>query len=351
MKFVRTEMLDTLKMIEPAIAPRELVGQLVHIWFSGETVTAYNDVIGIEAPFATDFKGGLRGSVLLGILSNSGAANVEVNEGKEGEMLIKAAGAHVNLALLPESDLPFAFPARVDKLTSFDDKFVEALNRVLISVGSDTSVPDQLGVTVIDEGPKLQLLTTDSNTISSMRIAKPKGWVVERVTIPTVFCSELQRICKGGGDLSISDNDIIAKSPSGVRLFSRLVAIERPLKFNETIKKMAPPDMKMLVPIPEMLKRALDRVSVLMDGNTEDVAFFFENNKAGESCVGLFAKTSLGEIDDVIRLKEGTHHDIEQRIDHSLIARAVDRCDKFLLSDRCLTMTGPDDFLYLISVS
>ena len=78
MKLERKELLAALKACKPALAEKDPLTQLLCLWFSGQSLFAYNNVIGIDAPLETDFKGGVQGALLFGLVSNSLAKQAEI---------------------------------------------------------------------------------------------------------------------------------------------------------------------------------------------------------------------------------------------------------------------------------
>lgn len=352
MNLERKLLLDTLNIIKPGLASKDLVEELTCVWANGTYIYAYNDLIGIQVPFKTDFMGGLRGSLLLGLLDKSRAKEVSISTLNGGnEMLLKAANARLTLALLEENRALWEVP-EFDKSKSFviGKEFIEALENVLISVGGDTSVPDQLGVTLLATNDTLDLFTTDNSTISWQRLAKPKSYNVERVIIPAVFCEQLLRLCKEGAHLIVTEDSVMAQNAKGIFLFSRLVESSRPLDLADMVGSSLPETYeKDLITIPSRLKLALERVSVVLENHVGQPAdFFIEENNV--NTLKMFGKTDLGEIRDSMKLDQ-EHLPVRISVDPSLIKRALVKRTQFLLTDNCMVLAGPGDFVHLISTS
>jgi DNA polymerase III sliding clamp (beta) subunit (PCNA family) len=351
MNFQRKELLDTLNIVKPGLASKDLVEELTCNWFQGDTLYAYNDLIGIQIPFKTDFTGGLRGSLLLGLLDKSRAKEVSISPLNDGnEMLLKAANTRLTLALLEQNRALWEVP-EFDKSKSFviGKDFLLALENVLISIGGDTSIPDQLGVTLLATNDTLDLFTTDNSTISWYRLPKPKGYNVERVIIPAIFCEQLLRLCKDGAYLVVTDEAVMAQNSKGIFLFSRLIESQRPLDLADIVASSLPETYEEnLITVPSRLKLAIERVNIVLENHVGQPADFYIEE--GSNFLRLYAKTDNGEIKDSMKLDQ-EHSIVRISVDPTLVKRALNGRTQFLLTDNCFVLAGPGEFIHLISTS
>lgn len=351
MSFPRRDFLDTLNLAKPGLASKDLIEELCCYWFQGNELYAYNDLIGLQVPFKTDFVGGLRGSLLLGLLDKSRAKEITISPLNGGsEMLVKAANTRLTLALLEQNRALWEVP-QFDRSKSFvmEKEFIDALENVLVSVGGDTSVPDQLGVTVLATNNTLDLFTTDNNTISWQRLPKPKSYNIERVIIPTAFCEQLLRLFRDGAYIIITEDSIMAQNTKGLFLFSRLIESSRPLDLADMVASSLPETYeKDLISVPSRLKLAIERVTIVLENRVGQAAeFYIEENSR---FLRLYCKTDLGEIKDSMRLDQ-EHPSVKISVDPILIRRALANRTQFLLTDHCLVLAGPGEFIHLISTS
>src|SRR5258708_37719206 len=102
MSYLRKDFLDILNIARPALASKDLVEELVCFWFVNDKVYAYNDVIGIQLPLKTDFTGGIRGSLILGLLDKSRAKDIFIEPINDGEMLLRAANTRLTMPLFED---------------------------------------------------------------------------------------------------------------------------------------------------------------------------------------------------------------------------------------------------------
>lgn len=350
MKIPRLVLLKTLNTLKPALATKELVFELTHYFFTGKNILAYNDVIGMEIPFQTDFAGGLPGKLLLGVLEKSLAKEVELIEGdKDSEMLLKAGNARVNLSLLPIERVVWQFP-EFDEKNSFkvDKDLAVIIGEMLISIGQNTSMPDQLGITFnpweFDE-KWLDLYSTDGNSLSWARIDLPENYHAKRCTVSEEFCKQFKALCDGSAQLIIEDDCALAQFENGIKLYGRLVDVPSPRNFEDKIDGLIPEPDK-LISIPARLKLAIDRATVVLDnlpGATTELSI--DRDKV----LRLYAKpNSHTELRDAIRLNED-HEEITSYFDPALIKRALDKRSQMCVTKDALILRGPDNYYHLVS--
>lgn len=348
MKYARIALLDACETVKPALAAKDLIEALTHIWFDGDTMTTYNDAdLGIQVPFKTEFKGGLRGNLLLGLLANSKAKEVELTPTYNDHMQIVAARTKAKLAVLGMDLAVWDFPAPVMKNT-FDigEDFVRALKAVLVSVGNDTSIPEKLGVTMTADKAGVVLYTTDSKAVTQVRAATPKGkWMTkgDSVIMPTAFCEQVLRVCAAGGFMEVRKDCVIAGNGDGVLVYARLVDVHKPLDFAGTFA--AHSKAKDKFDIPTKLEGALDRAIVLLDGMAigEPVTLLaFQDKLRVETHAE--GRGNMKDFMDVPGINE-----IELKVDPQLLKRALPYATEMVLTDQAVVFYGPDAFVYLAS--
>ena len=348
MQLDRETLLKAVETVKPALATKELIEELCHVWLDGELLTAFNDAtLGIQVPFKSELVGGIRGSLLLGMLTHSRAKEIEVEMPADGEALLKAGRTKLKLSLLA--------PDRAEGLWDLPDMtkakgylmpvaFVDALKAVMVSVGSASSSPEQIGITIVEkEG--MHIIATDDKTVAMQYLLSghSKGWPLrgKRVTIPTVFIEQLLKVADSATMLFISEDSVMAITGEKVKLFARLVDVPKPNDFvkicADSLKGLKP------FPIPVRLKLALQRAAIMLDGQDEEAI----NVDVSGDVLRFFAKTPFGELKDSIKI-EGEPPDCSCRLNPGLIQRALAQCDTIAFSEQTTAMQG-QGFTYLIS--
>lgn len=351
MKYARLAMLTALNTIKPALATKDLIEELAHVWFDGKTITAYNDAdLGIQVPFKTDFTGGVRGSLLLGLLHSSRAKEVEIEPGDDGQMKLVAARTRIKLGVLDAANSLWQFP-KVNLKNTFDitEDFVRALRNVLVSVGNDTSIPEKLGVTLVSDGG-VCFYTTDSKSMATARVAAPKGnWLPkkERIILPTAFCEQVLRLCASGGFMEVHPDYVVAGNADGVLVYARLVDCPQPLDLAGTVAAHSKYPKGALFDIPTKLALALERAIVLLDGViAESISLSVSGGK-----LRLEAHVDdRGNVRDFITVPEDVP-DVMIRVDPVLLKRALPFVHSMAVTDAAVVFIGDDSFVYLASAS
>lgn len=345
MKIAREELLRVLKRVSPAVADKDLIEELTCVWFDGETIQAYNDLISIKLPFKSDIKGGFRHKLLVGFLSNSAAKEVTVESKDKKDVVFKAGESKLKLKLLSLDQMLFKFPNFPNMQSEVDKDFVQVISKMLVSVGADTSIPDQLGVTFYPFEDELDLFSTDSNTLSTDTVKRPDNWPDDRLVVPTLFCEQVLDFCKAGGVIAFDQKKVFAKNKEDEVIFGRVVEVDRPTNFDKILKEYRPKDYnKYLKEIPRVsFDSAIARCMVVLNGRDGDPIRMTFDGKG----LNLYSKSDFGEADAVVDIKD--HDEVVNFINPILIQRALPYCNKLLLTKKCLIMKGEGDFTHLVS--
>lgn len=352
MKYPRAELLQALNMVRPALAAKDLIEELSHVWFDGATITAYNDAdLGIQVPFKTDFKGGVRGALLLGLLNASKAKEVELETTDDNHLKLVASRTRGKLAVLDSERSVWQFPEFDPKDgVKINEDFLRVLQAVLVSVGNDTSTPEKLGVTLVAEKTAVRMYSTDSKSVACVVAEAPKGkWFKPglRVILPTAFCEQLLRLCSGGGSMHIAQDSVVAANPQGVMLYARLVDVQRPLDFVATFNQHADLKDGVAFDVPPKLALALERAMVILEGVVGESVEI--STAAGKLRLEAHVE-GRANVKDYITLPEGVP-EVLLRVDPSLVKRALPYATQIAITEGAVVLLGEDDFIYLASAS
>lgn len=343
----REELVRKLEIVSPALADNDLLPVLTHFCFTGKQVVAFNDQIAIAAPLDVDgLVGGIPGKTLLALLRNSQAKDATI-EPDGTNIILKMAKAKVTLPILPKE--AFIFETKLLKPEGNEiavkdwKQLVKALGSCLLSVGTDTSVPDQLGVTIIPDGKTLQLFATNNHTLSyaTVSLTKPAPFK-QRVILPASFCRQVMAATK---EPYLEINKSHALLTSGkVTVFGRLLESDMPIQFMETLESHAPEKtMKALVTAPGTLKLALDRAVVITEGSTDKAKTLFQVQN-GE--LVMISRTQQGEVIDRFNLND--HPDVKVRIEPKHLRSGLDFADQMMITPRCVVL-AKGTMLFLVS--
>ncbi len=345
----RTELLERLDLVEPAISNNNMIPVLMHVWFTKTHVMTFNDSIAISAPCNTDFAGAVPGTLLIDLLKRAKGTETELIPSKD-ELLIKAGSTKVKLPLLPPSSFVHEMPSlSKDTVAIPAAELIKRIAGCLRSVSDDTSVPDHLGVTLIPNGSELHLFSTNHATLSHARV-KTKYSLKSRVVLSTAFCKQLVQLTDGGKSanvkLDIQPTYSLMITDEGVTLFGRLIDVDRPLEFPDMLRASTPKDyQKHLVPFPKngKLLDIAERAIIVTDSPIDKGSTTITVN---DGKMIFLSKSSTAEVRDVALVPGHTNGTINLDCKH--IKAGYGDFDKMLLTDNCFIM-NKDDCLYLIA--
>lgn len=341
MKVERGPLLGIMRLLKPAVAEKSLVEGLTHVFFDGQTVTAFNDIIGIEIPCNLPIAGGLMGVTLLGILEHSSDPEADL-EPSETEVLVKLRGVRAKLPVLPLDRAALPFGEVVSGGTPVDAAFLAALRHAMLSVAVSGPYGGG-GITVMVEGQGLGFYSSDLKSISWVRIGLDDvSNYPDRIVLSAEFCTQLLSLCADGGEITVTQDSVTATDiATGIRLFGRLIeeAEGQQADFAGTIASLFPEGAKP-TPLPSVgLGEALARAQVITpSGQVAKVHVLVD-----KAVLRLELETDLGKLDEVIPLEKPLpENKLESDMDAVLVARGLASSDRFLLNERSIVLLHKD---------
>jgi DNA polymerase III sliding clamp (beta) subunit (PCNA family) len=350
----RESLAQKLTVLKAALANNNMVPALTHYWFTGKVVRAYNDRLMIHTKFETDFVGAVPGDTLLKLLNSPGPAEVEFEKSANDLLITMGKRTKVKLATMDLPDM-FTMPELADEdFYIKDDKLIldliDAIDDCSRSISDDTSVPDQLGVTLIPDKERILVFSTNSKTVSHTIVDCPG--LKHRVILGHLFCEQLVGM-KGAEKLrlEIRVDDAIFRGivdSTKYTIFGRNIQSDKPISFQSVINEHFPKeDHKKLVEVPPGLVDILMRATVMLDETSHTKSVL----KIEDERLTLHTKSSRGEITDTIKIKG--HPNVTFDINPKLSKIGVENFTRMLITegDRgCLTLTNDDmTSLYLIA--
>jgi DNA polymerase III sliding clamp (beta) subunit (PCNA family) len=354
----RKQLITKLEIVAPALAAHNLVPQMTHFWFTGKELMAYNDQIGISVPFKTDFQGAVPGA-LLSLLKTSTREEIDL-AGAKGELKVKAGRSNWSLAMMGPDCFIFTMPnpKKSDVIGPNNMlRLVAALGGSLRSIGQDTSIPEQLGITIVPDGKAITLYTTNSTTISATKVKLGGDTQMPRLILSTQFCRQMLALAKPtivnkkeviDASLLIFDNQAMLLT-SEATLFGRQITSERPFDFDKTITHHFPAGVRSKAsPIPSGLKGALERASIICDHKVDQTK---ATMSIADGVLKLTSRSDRGEAVDKLKL-DGDHRDISIAVEPQLLSIGLDdNFDQFVLDEKSVVMTNERGDIYLVSAS
>jgi DNA polymerase III sliding clamp (beta) subunit (PCNA family) len=334
----RAELVKTLELVKPALATTNMVPIFQSFIFNNGTVAAYDDNIAIVGPTEFEEICGLNGNVLVGLLSNSGAEEIDIQL-DDGVAHIKLGKTVSKLPFAPYEDSIFREPD--DKWAfkiPFTESLFDALTLCLETVSVDATQAALMGITV--QGDKMYSCNSDALT----RIQLKHGTGKNRVLMSTPFCSAVIKLWSTlkitKGSLNFSDDWVYANFEDW-SVYGRILEVSDPIDFEALIKKT----IKAKTPVqavPEAFAGALSRARVLSDPESCKTVIEVSKGK-----LKLHTETHMGEIRDEMLLKG--HPDVDANVNASHLQKAIEHCDQIAFHDNCTVLEKAPDVLQVVS--
>jgi hypothetical protein len=341
----RSLLLKQLDLVAPALAENDTLPALSCFNFNGNTLTAYNDRIGITVPAGNvvGFQGLVRGKLLVDLLKASSARDVEIEKG-EGIVNVKVGASKIKIGSVGSDKFPFTMP-QMDKKASCTPKrsFYDALETCLRSVVNTSNIVDHLGVTLIP-GTKLYMYSTNGATMT--KVAHHDNTLVpDRVILSGEFCTQMLRLHKQDEKCRLMIGKDYALFQSEDRwLYGRLIESKSPLPFESTVQKFLPSTAKFF-DVPPRMPLMLDRASLLAKANPDKVAVQITVNKDGKAA--FVTKSEFGEVIDIVKF-DG-HAPVELRISPSRLRAGCEHYSKVMFTDKCAVFSGDNGTVFMVA--
>jgi hypothetical protein len=360
MRVARDLLLAVLEAASPALGTtRNLVPGLSHFWFDRETVTAFNDVLGIRVVFASDFEGGVEGERLLGLLKNSTAKNVTLTSrtgGRKPVLHVEVGTAGVTLPMRPVTESLFKEQFPDHSGSAISQELIDALKLTMLScVSKKLASAAERGVTLIQTDTVLDAYTTDDATVSWARVKDSALFPTAhgRALWPREFCDYFIRHFTHGTIVAMTDDAVWAyggvkyqSDPLMVTVYAKL--IEGSTSDFPGFVRRYQGEAATAFKIPDELTRALSRAAVMIPDKT-----LIELEVTGlddTSVLRLYCNSAAGEFDDLVEIDANGHTELTVKADVALIRRALAGRTSLALTRDSVVLTGPPGFFHFISV-
>jgi DNA polymerase III sliding clamp (beta) subunit (PCNA family) len=343
----RTDLVDCVDLVSPALANHDIIPILNHIWFTGAGIMAYNDAIAVSTRLKTDFECAIQGNTFTSLVKTLRAEEVNLTQ-DENNLRLKAGGVNIAFPTMPASSFIFEMPKPAKDTTNFPDTFFEGLELCLQSAGTDPSKPEQLGVTLVRTEKFLAMFGTNDLTLTYVPLNLTSVPPIKnRVTLSTEFCKQAVKIAKSGAS-KIEINDEYSLLTSGnVTLFGKLIETDRPIEFHKIVNHNVPQDIKKsAIVIPVRLKEMIERAIIIADVASEKN---YTTITIGDGRLRMETNSQLrGEMMDSMKLKED-HPDVSLKIDCRHIKSGLDTYTKMLITNKCMILTNARGAIYMVA--
>jgi DNA polymerase-3 subunit beta len=348
----REALLRVANHVRPAVAAQPYIPALTHIFFDGSHALASNDVAAISVRCDIHVGRLLPGDLLIRALSSFAGDSVLLQP-DAGALVLSSGRSKVKLPVLPLEDYPFEMPTDDGHTIELGASSVEAIKRCLFAVGTDAKRPEQMGVTMEEDGGCAVFYSTDNFTMTRAQaqdeVKMPGG---SPVILPTFFCEQVVRLSAAFKetevDLVVYPGGLLAEIGRHAKVFSKTLVDMEPLNFPAVFKKMVGSEKDLsaaLGKIPDGMDAALDRAVMVLGGDRSGTKL-----SPGDGAFAMASEGPMGAADDRLRFDGRT--DAEPRsVDPSLLARGAKVCTRMAFMPRCMALSDDSgSFVHLVSI-
>lgn len=356
----RLRLMKVLNQASAFLMNQDFIPILTHFAFDKESITAYNDLQGIQINLETDLECAVPGRLMLKLLNTIAAEDVQIAQKKNHKVELSAGKTKLNLPALPPSDFVFELP-NCENVTPIriPRSVIRGMNKCLVSVGNDPTHQERNGVTWIVEPEQITLYSTDNKAISKFVHTDEKtglnpGESVFAIT-PTFFCQELIELTN---DYMAEDADVImhftdaycvANLRDECKMFTRLIRTENVLDFESVINRVLPNPSKVIYSeIPPEFEPALERAALMVETGTGK-----RNTtvRVKSTEIDMLTESNFGQSRDFIEFG----HDLGEfnfLVDPLLLLRAFKVAADVAILPNLIALSSADgNFTHLISHS
>lgn len=345
----RTELATVLKQVAPALANRDLVPVFSCFCFDGQHVTAYDDMVAMRTKCKLPVKGGVPGAVLLGLLSATKVAKVDITT--EGDtFMLKAGRSKQKLAMLGPDAFLFDMPTK--KRMAFDNTkpLLDAIAQCLPTMGTDPNTPDLVGITLSYKDGAATLYSTTRITGTRVSV-KVKCVAAKATAMHTILSPRFSELLvstsnrDGCKSLLFGGGCVTATFMSGLVLVSKCLVAQDTSIYVKAFEAADSKTMaKRLLPIPKGVGRALERAAVLLATDKEAKTEL----RVEDGRLKLTTITPTGQVVDMYKV--GGKYDEHGSLRPDRLAGALTTADTFALHQNTLCLHG-SGYVYIAATS
>lgn len=350
----RTQLLNVVNLVRPALSSQQFIPALSHIRFADGRATTFNDVAALEVEADFGLNVCIPGDLLARSLSSFSAEEVLFQKDKATDNVVVSSGrSRLTMPTLPVKDFPFDLPnSNEGTELSITDDILDGIKACLVAVGNDATHPAQMGVTLdTTEAGKAVLYSTDNYTLSAYytpsKVKLPGG---TPIILPSFFCEQLLALAKQfpKEDLALVVHlgAVVVEVGRVASLFTKTLVDVSPMDYAGVISKYLDVDtvQKKLEPIPVGFDSAINRALLVLGNETDKVSTLSVDG----SGIQMHTSGPNGEVED--QLEFDGPKTKEFHVDPGMVSRGLKSTTHLAMFPKVLVLADKTgDFMHLVA--
>ena len=347
----REDFLKDLSLAVPALASEDekIVAVFSSFCFSGESLTAHNDVIAVSVPIKTSFQGVIPGHLLYKFIKSCSGAEVDLilEKGSE-ELTIKCGAARLRVPVIEVKEYPFEFPKlHGDPICEVNEYFFEGLD-LCSKIVADKGLTSWMGgilfaftgdLHLYSFGPSRDAICVYKLVGLGFKDAVKK----KQIILPVSFCKTAlemyRKVGCEGAKLCVQNNYATLYFGDNGAVFGKTITSERQPDAVEKVRGYLK-EAKEMIPIQNTFRNALKRAAAVAT----------DEELCSIAIVGgkLHMRTEVrgGSLKDFVALKE-KHQDVDVLVNPKLLTRMLDCCTSMQITDNMMIFRDGKKFTYI----
>lgn len=237
-----TTLAQALALCKPALAKKPFIKHYMHFLCTANTVVACDDRLGILVDVEHPLNACVPGVEFLNAITDDSTFKQTT-----GHVIVTHGFSTVKLPTMNAADYPLMWPqiAPGTPALRVDAQFIGAVEICMKGAGKDEDRPEFLGITVIPQGHKIIIASTDNLTITSVSVNAPPvmGDVAQPApfVMPDPFCRALISAAKnyeGTTMIHVTDTKVFATVGDSVELFCSSFSVAVPWDYQGMLKTL-----------------------------------------------------------------------------------------------------------------
>jgi hypothetical protein len=312
---------------------------------TGSHLVAVNEVIALSVPKRCDFGAAIPGGELIDFLAASSAPIVDLAPIGDSEVRIRLGDSELTLPRQAPGDWAWNFqalttPPQQNLVAGVTAPFLGAIEHCLQSVNANDAVAEETGVTLVRERRDLHLYATDRQTLSHAQLKLPqlpKATVPQRTVLTGKFCQQALRLAAQAQTTRFAlYGDHVRFMADEVVLFGRLIAVDNPLDFEDTVARLLPQDWhNKAIQIPKQLGPVLEQAARITKIKGAEIK---SRIKISKGLATISSQSRLGQAEG--RLALPRHPDVDTSVFAPHLLKALPGAAQLLITKDCAILNG-----------